>query len=415
MNQTTIFDMMYPRYKINKPLRVITLFSGYDSQCLALNYLGIKYEHWRTCEWAVKSIQALKDIHFPNDNFDYSKSLTKDELTNKLYNLGISSNYNEPMSFSQINKLKEKEIRKIYNNIIASKNMVNIQQVKANDLGIENTNLFTYLLTYSFPCQDLSSAGLKKGMSDTSTRSGMLWEVERILNECKKNNKMPEILLMENVPDIHNYQNIADFHKWQVKLEELGYKSYWQDINAKDYGIPQSRNRCFMVSILGNYSYTFPKPISLKLKLKDILEDNVDEKYYLPEKYYKNIEYYEENKNQIAYLNYSKQEQSNRVWNIENVSPTLCASYKANDYLQNIKIKIDNKIRVLTCKESFRLMGVKDKDYVKVAKNQSDSSLYHLAGDSLVTLVFCAIISTMMDNTKPFAQVLEEFYLQIAN
>lgn len=148
MNQTTIFDMMYPKYKINNPLRVITLFSGYDSQCLALNYLGVKYEHWRTCEWAVKSIQALKDIHFPDDNFDYSKSLTKDELINKLYNLGISSNYNEPMSFSQINKLKEKEIRKIYNNIIASKNMVNIQQVKGNDLGIENTNLFTYLLTY---------------------------------------------------------------------------------------------------------------------------------------------------------------------------------------------------------------------------------------------------------------------------
>ena len=92
MNQTTIFDMMYPKYKINNPLRVITLFSGYDSQCLALNYLGIKYEHWRTCEWAVKSIQALKDIHFLNDNFDYSSSLTKDELTNKLYNLGISKN-----------------------------------------------------------------------------------------------------------------------------------------------------------------------------------------------------------------------------------------------------------------------------------------------------------------------------------
>ena len=293
MNQTTIFDMMYPRYKITKPLRVITLFSGYDSQCLALNYLGIKYEHWRTCEWAVKSIQALKDIHFNNEKIIMaSGNQTPERIYNILYAMGISQNYNEPMKLEQIKRLGYDKARQILENIHITHNLVNIQQVKANDLGIENTNLFTYLLTYSFPCQDLSSAGLRKGMSDTSTRSGMLWEVERILNECKENNKMPEILLMENVPDIHNYQNIADFHKWQVKLEELGYKSYWQDLNATDYGIPQSRNRCFMVSILGNYSYTFPKPIPLKLKLKDMLEEEVEEKYYLSDKI---IKFYCEN------------------------------------------------------------------------------------------------------------------------
>jgi len=127
-------------------------------------------------------------------------------------------------------------------------------------------------------------AGKGKGMSDTSTRSGMLWEVERILIECYELGSLPQILLMENVPQIHNEQNIKDFHKWQVRLEELGYKNYWQDLIATDYGIPQTRNRTFMVSILGNYSYTFPKPISLKLKLKDMLEDNVEEKYYLSDK-----------------------------------------------------------------------------------------------------------------------------------
>ncbi len=453
MNQTTIFDMMYPRYKITKPLRVITLFSGYDSQCLALNYLGIKYKHWRTCEWAIKSIQALKDIHFPDDNFDYSKSLTKDELTNKLFNLGISSNYNEPMSFSQINKLKEKDIRKIYNNIIASKNMVNIQQVKGNDLGIENTNLFTYLLTYSFPCQDLSSAGLGKGMSDTSTRSGMLWEVERILNECKENNKMPEILLMENVPDIHNYQNIADFHKWQVKLEELGYKNYWQDLIATDYGIPQTRNRCFMVSILGDYSYTFPQPIPLKLKLKDLLEDNVDEKYFLSDKQIENLEngIYNASKPSVKLEITDKglcqtldtMSGGNRQPLIRVKNKSLKETLEQNQiddtcYIDTYNKRIDKekseiittgvsfrnntfladnnlRIRKLTPRECFRLMGVKDGDFEKVRKNQSDSSLYHLAGDSLVTLVFCAIMSTMIDNCKSFEQVLEEFYLQISN
>ena len=109
-------------------------------------------------------------------------------------------------------------------------------------------------------------------------------EVERILTECKELGTMPQILLMENVPQVHGADNVEDFNKWQLRLEELGYKNYWQDLIATDYGIPQTRNRCFMVSILGNYNYTFPKPIPLKLKLKDLLEDNVDSKYYLSDK-----------------------------------------------------------------------------------------------------------------------------------
>ena len=284
MNQTTIFDIMYPKYKINKPIRLIELFGGYGSQALALKYLGVKFEHWKLVEWAVKSIQAYKDIHFTSNDIDYSYLIPKEELEDILLELGISQNYNEPMTKQQIQRLSEKQVRKIYNNICATNNLVNIQQVKGKDLEIENTDKYEYIMTYSFPCQDLSLAGKGKGMSDTSTRSGMLWEVERILTECKEIGTMPQILLMENVPQVHSQDNMADFHKWQVRLEELGYKNYWQDLIATDYGIPQTRNRCFMVSILGNYSYTFPKPIPLKLKLKDMLEDNVDEKYYLSDK-----------------------------------------------------------------------------------------------------------------------------------
>ena len=121
-------------------------------------------------------------------------------------------------------------------------------------------------------------------MSDTSTRSGLLWEVERILQECKDLGELPQVLLMENVPQVHNQENLQDFIKWQNRLEELGYKNYWQDLIATDYEIPQIRNRTFMISILGDYNYTFPKPKPLKLKLKDMLEDNVPEKYYLSEK-----------------------------------------------------------------------------------------------------------------------------------
>ena len=301
--------MLYPTFKIDKPIRLITLFSGYDSQALALKYLGVKFEHYKTCEWAVKSIQALKDLHFENDNTDYSKNLTDDEVKEYLLEKGISSNYNDPMSKEQIKRLKNH--RQIYNNIQATHNLVNIQQVKGKDLCIKDTNKFTYLLTYSFPCQDLSLAGNRKGMSDTSTRSGMLWEVERILSELKEK---PQVLLMENVIQVHGEGNKEDFNKWQLKLEELGYKNYWQDLIATDYGIPQTRNRTFMVSILGNYNYTFPKPEPLKLKLKDFLEDNVDKKYYLNDKQIKDIQ---------SWNAYEKPLENMEKIDKSNTSPTL--------------------------------------------------------------------------------------------
>ena len=284
MYQTTIFDIMYPKYKITKPIRLIELFAGYGSQALALKYLGVKFEHWKICEWAVKSIQAYKDIHFTDDTRNYSEVASKEEIQEMLLKWGISSNYNEPMTREQINRLSEEQLRTIFNNISATNNLVNIQDVKGDDLAIVNKDEYDYILTYSFPCQDLSLAGKGKGMADTSTRSGMLWEVERILNELKTTNSLPQILLMENVPQVHGSDNVEHFNKWQLALENMGYKNYFQDLIATDYGIPQTRNRCFMVSILGDYSYSFPKPIPLKLKLKDMLEEEVDEKYYLSDK-----------------------------------------------------------------------------------------------------------------------------------
>ena len=287
MIQTSIFDILYPKFKIDKPIRLIEMFAGYGSQALALKYLGVQFEHWKICEWAVKSIQAYKDIHFGNDNTDYSKDYTKEQVIEYLTNKGISADYNKPMTMDQIKRLPETQLRTIYNNIKATHNLVNIQQVKASDLEITDTNKYCYIMTYSFPCQDLSLAGNRALMSDTSTRSGLLWEVERILDECKEK---PQVLLMENVPQVHGEGATEDFKKWQLKLEELGYKNYWQDLIATDYGIPQTRNRCFMVSILGDYSYQFPPKQELKLRLKDMLEDNVDEKYYLSDKQIESLE-----------------------------------------------------------------------------------------------------------------------------
>ena len=284
MNQLNMFELMYPEYKITKPIRLIEFFAGYGSQALALKYLGVPFEHHKICEWAVKSIQAYKDIHMTDDNTDYVKDWNILDIKDFLYQKGISSNYNEPMTKEQIDRLNSEEAKRILNNIIVTHNLVNIQQVIGSDLEIYDKDKYTYILTYSFPCQDLSLAGKGKGMSDTSTRSGMLWEVERILKECQDLGTLPDVLLMENVPQVHSKDNIDDFYKWQLSLESMGYQNYWQDLIATDYGIPQTRNRCFMVSILGEYNYKFPDPIPLDKKLKDLLEDNVDEKYYLSDK-----------------------------------------------------------------------------------------------------------------------------------
>ena len=163
--------------------------------------------------------------------------------------------------------------------LVADFEPTDITKISGSDLKVVDTETFTYLLTYSFPCQDLSVAGKQKGMvKGSGTRSGLLWEVERLLNEV---GNLPQVLLMENVPQVHGKKNMEDFQKWIAFLESKGYSNYWQDLNAKNYGVAQNRNRCFMVSILGNYNFTFPNPIELQKVMKDYLEDEVDEKYYI--------------------------------------------------------------------------------------------------------------------------------------
>lgn len=228
-NQMSIFDFTREPISITKPIRLIELFAGYRSQAMALKRIGAKFEHYRVVEfdkYAIASYNAVHGTDLPT---------------------------------------------------------MDITKVHAEDLNICDTNAFTYLLTYSFPCTDLSVAGKQAGMSKGSgTRSGLLWEVERILTEIRDSNgELPQILFMENVPQVHSQDNMPDFRKWLDFLESLGYTNYYQDLNAKNYGVAQNRERCFMFSFLGEYNYHFPQPIPLKKKLKDYLEDNVDEKYYI--------------------------------------------------------------------------------------------------------------------------------------
>lgn len=163
--------------------------------------------------------------------------------------------------------------------------------ITAKDLNVIDTDKYKYLLTYSFPCTDLSLAGQRKGMQrDSGTRSSLLWQVERLLSECALRQNMypdqyglPQYLLMENVPQVVSKDNLRLFSEWTGFLQSLGYKNDYTILNAKDFGVPQNRERCYMVSILEteNRDFKFPTPRKLEKRLRDVLEEEVDERYYI--------------------------------------------------------------------------------------------------------------------------------------
>lgn len=143
------------------------------------------------------------------------------------------------------------------------------------------------MLTYSFPCTDISTAGKQRGLAKGSgTHSSLLYEVERLIEDYERRALLPKYLVMENVKNLVGKKFRADFENWVEYLNDKGYRTYWKVLNAADYGVPQHRERVIAISILcnnggGQELYEFPDPIPLKKCLKDVLEDEVDEKYYI--------------------------------------------------------------------------------------------------------------------------------------
>lgn len=203
---------MQQQFRITKKIRLIELFAGIGSQAMSLRRLGVDFENWVVCEIDKFAIKSYNAVH--GTNFETS----------------------------------------------------NILDLKGKDLHIEETDKYTYILTYSFPCQDLSLVGKQRGMKkESDTRSGLLWQVERLLNEC---DDLPQILLMKNVPQVHGKKNFDDFNSWIKFLESKGYSCFWKDLNAKNYGIPQNRKRCFMISVLGGTNMNFLMRYRLIIQLK---------------------------------------------------------------------------------------------------------------------------------------------------
>ena len=291
--------------------------------------------------------------------------------------------------------------------------------------------------TYSFPCQDISVAGKQQGINQ-NTRSGLLYQVQRLLEVAKDEGTLPKYLLLENVKNLVGKQFKSQFEDWLFYLEQLGYDSYWQVLNAKNYGIPQNRERVFAISIRKdlNETFEFPKAEELTKRLKDVLEDGVDEKFYLKDSivssFIDKIQYQNKDNpnvinplkdktpygwhfeqavydsNGIAravkagggsgnipkviqvgnYMNttsFGGNPQCGRVYDSKGISPTLNTMQGGDRQPKIIK---DTKIRKLTPLETWRLMGFDDEDFYKAQKSGvSNSQLYKQAGNSIVVNV----------------------------
>ena len=333
-----------------------------------------------------------------------------------LRNLGIE---HKVVGICEIDKFALKSYEAIHGDC---PNFGDISKVDPNDLP--NMDLFTY----SFPCQDLSVAGKQKGLGE-GTRSGLLYECEKII-EVKK----PKYLLLENVKNLVGKKFKNDFDEWLKYLENLGYKNYWKVLNAKDYGVPQNRERVFVVSILNdNQRYEFPKPVNLIKCIKDILEDEVDEKFYM-NKPFKFVN----RKNEAAELEIRANRECRVVQDERMICPTLTtmggghrepkiievakmtninfdaesrvysnngimATLQSRDCRGPKKILVKDgysyRVRKLTPLECWRLMSFSDEDYYK-AKNIgiSNSQLYKQAGNSIVVKVLEGIFENLFLN-----------------
>lgn len=506
---------------ITKPIRLIELFSGIGSQAYALKNLGVDYEPYRTCDWNVTAILAYEATHIDSRYYvGLIRDVDIDVKRSYIKSLHLSTNDVNEITDKQLDSKSEAWINKVYQACVATGNIGNISYAKAKDLGVIETDKYEYIMTYSFPCQDLSIAGKGAGMAKgSSTRSGLLWEVERILEEM---DEKPQILLMENVPALLYSTNIRQFQDWVIKLEELGYSNFVEVLDATDYGIPQHRERCFMVSILGEWKFKMPKGWKLQKRLKDMLEPYVDESYFLTEEQIEKlgITFKEEPYvSQCASRPYRKEESiegsaptllasaskghtaiivdginessatllvptnskkrfleahdgdgiyinridkkrgtvsnesvmtlkctgdeigvvvseplclnqyddngkqrshQDRIYDDTGVAPAITTSFhpsyatsswervyetegvaptlkKVGGGNAEAKIRVKARVRKLTPKEYFRLFGFSDLMFSKIAERTSKTSLYHLAGNSIVTTVLMAIFGVLLD------------------
>ena len=289
----------------------------------------------------------------------------------------------EVVAYCEIDKYASKSYSTIHN-IPESLNLGDISKVDTS--AIPECDL----VTYGFPCQDISIAGLQKGIKANETRSGLLYEALRII-ESKK----PKYAIAENVKNLVGKRFKGDFEQLLALLDNMGYNSYWQVLNAKDYGIPQNRERVFVISIrkdIDTKTFSFPEKQKLTLCLRDMLEETVDSKYFLTGKY-DSIVKFNDNYSLLQGGVFGGFESTRRVYETTYVAPTITTCGGGN---AEPKIFDRGYVRKLTPKECWRLMGFDDTDVDKCSSvGMSNTQLYQQAGNSIVVNVLQAIFRTL--------------------
>ncbi len=418
---------------------IVELFSGIGSQAKAFERLSsgknVEFQILNTCEWDVHAIVAYDYIHNGPGIHKNAKKLARDQLLKKLSSLSLSNDGKVPMNPSTLRAYSTEVLRIIYSSILKTKNLISVEDVKGKDLPNDTT-----LLTYSFPCQDLSNVGALHGYNkgidrDAHNRSGLLWEVERMLNERQEAKlPLPEFLLLENVTALEAKRHKGNFDEWIARLEELGYVNHINRLYAPDFGIPQNRKRLLMLSVYVGKD---------KSKRKAIEDYFANHDLNNPE-YVKSLAIKKRKLNKFLKIDYSDKQilkealesqpkatkSRTTIW--EKNSQILLEDGTLKDIVQTITTKQDrhpnsgnlyfnpknnrSRYRFLTPRECFMLMGFDEKDYEVLINNNffsrknalffSRDRLYKLAGNSIVVNMLEAIfkqaveIKELIDNKE---------------
>jgi DNA (cytosine-5)-methyltransferase 1 len=398
--------------------KVVETFSGIGSQAKALENIGIEHKILYTADWDINAIIAYDLIHNGKQDLKKYERLSREEIINKLNKYTLSMNGKKPATKRAIQNLKYDVIIRLLASIERTNNLVSITDVKGKQLPND-----VDLLTYSFPCQDLSVAGFWHGNKggidrEAHNRSGMLWEIERILKERVESNlQLPKFLLMENVSAILTNRHKQNFEEWTNYLKEIGYTNHIYTLNASDFGIPQKRVRTYMVSVFTNNNkdkenqverFFEKNNLEKKEYVKSIISKHRNLEDDILKLNYKNKQYRKEacecqpndtesrreiyKKNDILYTN-------NKVNNIIVSTVTTKQDRHPNSGLIDYVSKDSSKsnYRYLTPRECFLLMGFDERDFQRIIDNNFNSrknekfftrdKLYKMAGNSIVVNV----------------------------
>lgn len=344
-------------------LKVFEAFSGVGAQNMALKNIGKDYEIVATSDIDENAVLAYYYVH--KNAVKNIKKVSPKYMLNFLKEKGIGD-------LKKIEKLENIQLEELYNAAVTSNNLGDITKIKLEDVPEHD------IFTYSFPCQDISSVGTRKGLDDGSgTRSSLLWECKRIIE-----NKKPKYLLLENVKNLAVGKNKVNFEKWLSYLENLGYENFWKIFDAQNYGIPQRRPRVIVVSKLGKSKINLVKDNKVnEKKITDIIDKNEKKwiKFNPKAKIKGNIK-----EGECLFLD-------DRDWKMNGVMISkVCSTQRAGrSGLKFIKkeygILYERKLNALEC---CRLMGYKDEDYYNMKKgNLSDSVIMKICGNSIVVNV----------------------------